>query len=65
MKVRLQDTIKECINNANCSTCKYGKSECVAKIDGYYPYELEEYYHLCGDSPELAKALFTNEMIEL
>lgn len=67
MKVRLQDTIKECIeNNACCNGCKYDtKEECIAKIDGYYPFELEKYYYLCGNSPELAKALYTNEEIEL
>jgi hypothetical protein len=46
--------------------CKYGTTvECIAKIDGYYPFELESYYRLCGNSPELAKALYTNEGVEL
>lgn len=66
MKVRLQDVIRNCIDNsACCSICKYNKGECVAKIDGYYPFELESYYRLCGSSPELAKVLYTNEEIEL
>lgn len=67
MRVRLQDVIRECINNnAYCSVCKYDTTvECIAKIDGYYPFELEKYYRLCGNSPELAKALYTNEEIEL
>ncbi len=66
MKIRLQNTIRECINNgACCSICKYSKDECIVKIDGYYPFELESYYYLCGNSPELAKALYTNEEIEL
>lgn len=67
MRVRLQDVIRECINNnAYCSVCKYDTTvECIAKIDGYYPFELEKYYRLCGNSPELAKALYTNEEVEL
>lgn len=67
MKVRLQDIIKDCITvGACCVICRHVKGgECVAKIDGYYPFELENYYRLCGNSPELAKALYTNEEIEL
>lgn len=66
MKVRLQDVIKNCIDNgASCSICKYNKGECIAKIDGYYPFELEKYYRICGNSPELAKALLTNEELEI
>ena len=69
MKVRLQDVIKNCIDIDACCTgcnCKYVKEgECIAKIDGYYPFELENYYRLCGNSPELAKALYTNEEMEL
>lgn len=61
----MRDAIRDCINSAHCSGCKYKKGECLAKIDGYYPSELEEYYWLCVDSPELAKALYTNEEIEL
>ena len=66
MKVRLQDIVEYCINKECCAYCQYCKSgECIAKIDGYYPFELENYYRLCGNSPELAKALYTNEEIEL
>lgn len=66
MKVRLQDAIKNCIDiDACCAICKYDKGECIVKIDGYYPFQLESYYRLCGNSPELAKALYTNEGIEL
>lgn len=66
MKIRLQDVIKNCVDNgAFCSICKYNKGECIAKIDGYYPFELEKYYRICGNSPELAKALLTNEEIEI
>lgn len=62
----MRDAIRDCINSAHCSGCKYNKKgECLAKIDGYYPSELEEYYWLCVDTPELAKALYTNEEIEL
>lgn len=66
MKIRLQDVIKDCIDIcACCATCKYNKGECIAKIDGYYPFVFENYYRLCGNSPELAKALYTNEEVEL
>lgn len=69
MKIRLQDAIRNCIGINVCCTacnCKYVKNgECIAKIDGYYPFELMEYYYLCVDSSELAKALYTNEEIEL
>ena len=65
MKIRLQDTIRECINIEDCIWCKYCKGECIVKIDGYYPFELDKYYHLCCNSLELAKALYTNEEIEL
>lgn len=66
MKIRLQDIVDYCINKEHCTDCHYCKSgECIAKIDGYYPFDLEEYYQLCCDSPKLAKALYTNEEIEL
>ena len=66
MKVRLQDIVEYCINKEHCTDCYYCKSgACIAKIDGYYPFDLEEYYWLCHDVPELAKALYTNEEIEL
>ena len=65
MKIRLQDAIRDCINTFGCSGCKYSKDECLLKIDGYYPFELENYFYLCGNSPELAKALYTNKEIEL
>lgn len=67
MKVRLQDIIRHCLKiDVYCTGCEYFKNgDCVTRIDGYLPYELEEYYWLCGNSPELAKALYTNEEIEL
>lgn len=67
MKVRLQDAVRLCIKKgSSCFKCKFNKDgECIAKIDGYIPIELESYYRLCGSSPELAKALYTNEEIEL
>lgn len=37
----------------------------MASIDGCMPAYFEEYVNLCGNSPELAKALYTNEEIEL
>lgn len=66
MKIRLQDVIKDCIDiGACCAICKYNKGECIANIDGYYPFVFENYYRLCGNSPELAKALYTNEEVEV
>lgn len=69
MKVRLQDVIRNCIDIDACCTgcnCKYAKDgECLAKIGGYYPFELESYYRLCGSLHELAKVLYTNEEVEL
>ena len=55
MKVRLQYIIKACVYvEACCVICRYNKCG-----------ELENYYRLCGNSPELAKALYTNEEVEL
>lgn len=65
MKVRLQDVVRLC-SNVECSKCQYdAQGECMIKIDGYIPCELMPYYYLCDNSPELAKALYTNEEIEL
>lgn len=65
MKIRLQDAIKTCANTS-CKMCKYNKNgECIAKINGYIPQEFLGYYCLCKTVPELAKALCTNEEIEL
>lgn len=66
MKVRLQDIVKHCVVTDNCHKCKYHKNgECMVSIDGGTPDYFEEYVNLCGNSPELAKALYTNEEIEL
>ena len=65
MKIRLQDAIKIC-TNSSCKMCKYNKNgECIAKIDGYIPQVFLAYYCLCKTVPELAKAIYTNEEIEL
>lgn len=65
MKVRLQDTVEYCYNRS-CYSCKYDKNgECIAKIDGFVPRMFMDYIMLCGNSPELAKALYTNEEVEL
>lgn len=37
----------------------------MASIDGYIPSTFEDYVNLCGNSPELAKVLYTNEEVEL
>lgn len=65
MKVRLQDIAKHCYD-ITCDCCKYSKNgDCIARIDGYIPMEFMTYFLLCDNSPELAKALYTNEEIEL
>ena len=66
MKVRLQDIVKHCVVTDYCHKCKYYKNvECMVSIDGCTPVYFEDYVNLCGNSPELAKALYTNEEIEL
>lgn len=66
MKVRLQDIVKHCVVTDYCRKCKYDKNgECMASIDGVIPSYFEGYVNLCGNSPELAKALYTNEELEL
>ena len=65
MKVRLQDIVSYCYDTA-CDRCKYCKNgDCIARIDGYSPVIFMDFLLLCGNSPELAKALYTNEEIEL
>lgn len=65
MKVRLQDIVKYCLEH-KCEKCIYCRNgDCLVNIDGFIPCIYEEYYWLCGNSPELAKALYTNEEVEL
>lgn len=65
MKIRLQDLVNHCYERA-CDVCEYNKNgDCIARIDGYIPMEFMKYRSLCGSCPELAKALYTNEEIEL
>lgn len=65
MKVRLQDIVKHCVVTDFCNKCKYYNAECMVSIDGCMPAYFEEYVNLCGNTPELAKALYTNEEVEL
>lgn len=66
MKIRLQDIVKHCVVTDYCNKCKYDKNgECMVSIDGCAPAYFDDYVNLCGNSPELAQALFTNEEIEL
>ena len=67
MKVRLQDIVKHCVAmKKECYFCVYHKDgECLVNIDGYIPSVFSEYVDVCGNSPELAKALYKNEVIEL
>lgn len=65
MEIRLQDTVKYCYDTA-CDCCKYCKNgDCIARIDGYIPMEFMPFCSLCDSLPELAKALYTNEEVEL
>ena len=65
MKVRLQDIVSYCYDTT-CDCCKYCKNgDCIARIDGYIPGEFMKYLWLYGNLPELAKALYTNEEVEL
>lgn len=65
MIVRLRDVVEYC-SNYDCKECPYDfNGECIIKIDGLLPCELINYVELCKSSPELAKALYTNEEIEL
>lgn len=65
MKVRLQDVVRMC-KSSDCRKCDYHiKGECVVKIDGYFPCEFAPYLYLCKSCNSLAKALYTNEEIEL
>lgn len=67
MKIRLQDIVKHCVAmQKDCYFCIYHiDGECLVNIDGFTPNVFSEYVDVCGNSPELAKALYTNEEIEL
>ncbi len=65
MKVRLQDIVKLCSSFDDCCYCVYYNGKCVVNIDGLIPVRMLNYVDLCGNSPELAKALYTNEEIEI
>lgn len=64
MKVRMQEIIEYCSSN-DCKGCKYDKGECLVNIGGLLPCEYINYVELCKSCPSLAKALCTNEEIEL
>lgn len=67
MKVRMQDIVKHCVAmQKDCYFCVYHKDGgCLVNIDEFTPNVFSEYVDVCGNSPELAKALYTNEEIEL
>ena len=67
MKVRLQDIVKHCVAmQKECYFCVYNKDgECIVNIDGYIPSVFSEYVDVYGNSPELAKALYMNEVVEI
>ena len=64
MKIRLQEIIEYCSRN-ECKDCNYYKGECVVNIGGLLPCEYINYIELCKSCPSLAKALYTNEEVEL
>ena len=64
-KIRLQDVVEHCESNC-CIKCKYyKKGECTVLIDGFEPYHFSNYVQLAKNCSSLAKAIFTNEEIEL
>ena len=66
MKVRLQDVVEYCISKPYCTDCRYCKrGECIVKIDGLPPFRFEDYVDICKSVPQLAKAIYTNEEIEI
>lgn len=66
MKVRLQEVVEHCLFQMDCTSCVYCKNgDCLAKIDGFSPFLLAHYVELCKSAPQLAKALYTNEVLEL
>lgn len=64
--VRLQNVIKTCVKTS-CKNCKYAKNGgvCCVKINSLKPHAFIAYCKLCRSTPKLAKALYTNEEIEL
>lgn len=64
MKVRLQEIIEYCAMN-ECKGCKHDKGECIASINGLLPCEYINYVELCKSCASLAKALYTNDEVEL
>lgn len=65
MKIRLQDIVSYCYDTT-CDCCKYSKNgDCIVRINGHVPMVYIDYYWLCCSLPELAKALYTNEEVDL
>lgn len=62
MKVRLQNVVEYC-SNYECERCRYS-DKCI-KMGDLLPCEYINYVELCKKFPRLAKALYTNEEIEL
>lgn len=67
MKARLQDIVKHCVAmQKECYFCVYHKDgECLVNIDGCIPSVFSEYVDVCCNSPEIAKALYMNEVVEI
>ena len=65
MKVRLQDIVNQC-EGKECWNCKYDNNmNCSMAIGDLIPTAYVDFVRLCERHPELAKALYTNEEIEI
>lgn len=65
MKVRLQDIVNQC-NGKDCWKCEYDNNmDCAMAIGGIIPSAYIDFVQLRERHPELAKALYTNEEIEI
>lgn len=65
MKVRLQDIVNQCIGK-ECWKCEYDNNmNCSMVIGGIIPSAYIDFVRLCERYPEQAKALYTNEEIEI
>lgn len=65
MKIKLQDLVRQC-EGKECWTCKLEKDmHCTATIGGLVPTAYADFVRLCERYPEQAKALYTNDEIEI
>lgn len=61
----MQELVKEC-HSKNCEYCKcYSNNRCKVTIGGRLPIGYYYFVKLCENNPELAKALYNNEEVEI